>query len=81
MRRDILASHCETNSFYFLCLLLYPKGAMQKTSQQQFYIITVELSSGKTKEVPVMAASLEVAERRALKKTQNGVKIKRAFTN
>lgn len=49
---------------------------MQKTSQQQLFKITVVLASFKERVVPVKASSLEVAERRALKRT-NGISIKR----
>lgn len=52
---------------------------MREKSKQTLYVITVKLASGKTKEVPVKAASREVAERRALKKTQNGIDVLRNF--
>lgn len=51
---------------------------MQKGNQQQHFRVVVVLDSGKTKVVNVKAATQETAERRALKRTPNGVDIQRS---
>lgn len=51
---------------------------MRKEKSQKHFQVVVLLESGKTKTVDVKASNLEVAERRALKRTPYGVDIHRS---
>lgn len=59
----------QTLSFFFF----YRKASMRKDSSQQHFRITVVLPNGKTKDINVKAATLETAERRALKRNPAAV--------
>ena len=48
---------------------------MQKQKSQKHFPVVVLLTSGKTKTVDVKASTREVAERRALKRTESAVDI------
>lgn len=50
---------------------------MQKDSKQKLYVVTVELESGKTRDVNVKASTQKVAHSRALKRTPGAVRIAR----
>jgi len=49
---------------------------MQFLKQQKHYRITLELRTGITRSVDVKASSREIAERRALKRNPEAVRIK-----
>lgn len=51
---------------------------MRKEKSQQHFPVVVVLESGQTKTVDVKASTREVAERRAMKRTEAAVDIKRS---